>query len=570
MHRVAPLLWFTGFVLWAFTGCGDQVKKYGGYEYDGPVNSCESDGDCLTGGCHPELSLCVAQPPDDGRSYYVKAIPETELNVPAQVFEITPDQSGTVLEPLELNTRVTVQGVTLADMGDFSVDLEATVIFTDVGNQLPGRAARIEVYESSSSVFSDLFLLPSTYNIIVLPEGDQAATHPVTYWGGVVLDELGVLRDASDEPMGLVVPMADVEVFGQVTQGGLPMNGLRVVAVDPENGRIVSTEDSSECEGPLSDEVCGLFSIGLAPGTEEFSLEVSRPGEPQHPEFTLTGFVVPDSAESVDLTDDPRLSLAPLGVPVRYYATVEKPVESSIGAILYDPAPGCFVLFESDSVAGGGVTRWVGTNEMGAIEEAEGSLGVNLYPGDYKVTVIPAEAPSEALTDYTAFISPVPITISGSAEIGGQVFWLNFRPLFKGNVLAAGEEVPVVTLVAQPHLGEADFPRSSTASTGFDGKFSLWLDPGTYRVVAEAPPESGFAWGTTVLEVDGNGSTDLGLPVPFVAGLSLATATAAETAGLEVGGAVVEWYFTDVDGRAYSIARVAADADGVVMALLPP
>lgn len=548
--------------------CGDKVQKYDGYSYDGPVNSCESNNDCVNGTCHQDLKLCVLPAPDDGRAYHVRVIPESEFGVPAQVFEVTPDQSGAVLAPLELHTAVTVQGATVAQVGDGTSDLEATVVFTDVGNQLPGRAARIQVYESSSSVFDGLELLPSTYNIIALPEGDQAETHPITYWSGIVLDEQGVLRNIFGEPMGLVVPEADVQVVGQVTQGGLPMNGLRVVAVDPVTGRIVSTENSTECVGPLSDEVCGWFSIGLAPGVEEYSLEISRPGEPQHPEFTLTGFSVPETAETIDLTDDPRLALAPLGVPVRYYAKVERPVESSEGAILYDPAPGCFVLFESEDVAGGGVTRWVGTNEMGAIEESEGFLGVNLYPGDYDVTVIPAEASSDALTDYTAFISPVPISISGSAVIGGQVFPLNFRPLFKGSVLAAGEKVPVVTLVAQPHLDETDFPRSSTASTGFDGEFSLWLDPGTYRVVAEAPPESGFAWGTTVLEVEGNGSTDLGLPLPFVAGLSLTTAS--PELPLEVGGAVVEWYFTDVDGRAYAIARVAADADGVVTALLPP
>jgi hypothetical protein len=493
-------------------------------------------------------------------------IPESDLGVSSQVFEVVPDSNGVVTEQLELVTPVLVQGHTWAGTeGEGQVDLEASVIFTDVGNRLPGRAARIHVYESSSSVFDGLELLPSTYNIIAVPEGAQAETHAVTFWGGVVIDGVGVLHNVFGDEIDLLVPRAEVEVVGEVYQGGLEMNGLRVAAIDPVTGRIVSTETATECvDAP--DETCGRFSVRLAPGVEEFSLEISRPSEPQHPVFTLTGFTVPEAAETIDLTGDPQLSLAPLGVPVRYHATVEKPVETSEGVILYDPAPGCFVLFESEDVGGGSVTRWVGTNEAGAIEESEGQPGVNLYPGEYDVTVIPAEAPAESLTDYTAFISPVPISISGPSEIGGQVFPLSFRPLFKGSVLAYGEEVPVVTLVAQPHLGEADFPRSSTASTGFDGLFSLWLDPGTYRVVAEAPPESGFAWGTTLLEVDGNGSTDLGLPLPFVAHLSL-TATAGSD--LEVGGAVVEWYFTDVDGRAYAISRVAADAEGLVSALLP-
>lgn len=547
-------------------GCDDEAGGYGGYVYDGPVNSCQSDDDCPEGSCHPDLGRCVVPAPTDGRTYHVKVIPQSELGVPSQVFQVTPDGYGNVPEPLVLQTPKLVQGATLAlTSAETTVALKASVIFIDGGNQLPGRAARITVYESSSSVFDGLELLPSTYSIIAIPEGDQAASHAVTYWSGIAVDENGDLRDLLDEKMDLVVPLADVEVRGAIRQGGLEMNGLRVVAVDPATGRIASTEATSDCvDAP--DEICGYFLIRLAPGVEEFSLEISRPAEPQHPVFTIPGFEVPEGADIVDLTEDPRLSLDPIGVPVRYHATVEKPVESSSGTILNDPAPGCFVLFESYDVAGGSVTRWVSTNEMGAIEESEGELGVNLYPGDYKVTVIPAEAPSDTLTDYTAFISPEPISISGPSEIGGQVFPLSFRPLFKGSVLAFGERVPQVTLVAQPHLGEADFPRSSTASTGFDGRYSLWLDPGTYRVLAEAPPESGFAWGSTLLEVDDNGSSDLGLPLPFAARLSLAPISDK----VEVAGAVVEWYFVDTDGRAYTIARVAADADGVVTALLPP
>lgn len=560
LNRVGSLL-LVGCCIVA-AGCGDKVDGYDGYVYDGPVNSCQGDDDCPEGFCHPDLARCVMPAPTDGRTYHVKVIPESDLGVPSQVFQVTPDEGGTVSEPLEVLSPVVIssQSHVLAGTDPF----EGRVIFIDTGNQLPGRAARLTVYESSSSVF-DLELLPSTYSVIAIPEGDQAAGHAVTYWSGIVVDETGFLRNLFDEMIDLVVPPAEVEVLGAISQGGLEMNGLTVVAVDPLTDRIASTEATTECVD-TPDEICGWFSIRLAPDIEEFTLEISRPAEPQHPVFSIAGFQVPGGAETVDLTDAPLLFLDPLGVPVRYHASVEKPVESSSGTILNDPAPGCFVLFESDDVAGGSVTRWVSTNEMGAIEESEGELGVNLYPGDYKVTVIPAEAPSDALTDYTAFISPDPITISGPSEIGGQVFPLNFRPLFKGKVLAFGEKVPQVTLVAQPHLGEADFPRSSTASTGFDGRYSLWLDPGTYRVLAEAPPESGFAWGTTLLEVDGNGSSDLGLPLPFAARLSLAPVNDK----VEVAGAVVEWYFVDTDGRAYAIARVAADAEGVVTALLPP
>jgi hypothetical protein len=544
----------------ALCGCGEKVEEYDGYVYDGPVNSCNDDSDCPEGACHLELSRCVLPVPDDGRTYHVKVVPQSDIGVQSQVFEVSVGSNGFVAEPLEILDAVTVNPQIQTLAGD--VALQGRVIFIDVGNQLPGRPPRLTVYESSGSAF-DFQLLPSTYNIIAIPEGVQSTSFPVTYYSGIVLDEIGFLRPPEDlaSVFHLIVPPAETEVFGVVRQGDLEMNGLTVVAVDPATGRIASTEDATACvEQPETS--CGFFSIRLAAGVESFALEISRPAEPHHPVFTVGPFTVPDAVETLDLTGNPLLSLDPLGVPVRYHAGVEKPVQTAEGEI-HDPAPGCFVLFESDDVAGGSVSRWVGTNESGAIEESEGVLGVNLYPGEYMVTVIPAEVSSEALVDYTAFISPGPITISGPS--GGQVFTLQYRPLYKGNVVAWGEAVPQVTLVAQPHLGEADFPRSSSASTGLDGHYSLWLDPGTYRVVAEAPPESGFAWGASLFDVEGNGSFDLGLPLPFVAQATVFT----DIEGIEVGGAVVEWYFTDTDGRAYTIARVASDADGVVTALLP-
>jgi hypothetical protein len=563
-YRIASLFVVA---LWLCSACQEKVKEYEGYIYDGPVNSCSDDGDCPEGSCDPDINRCVLTPPTDGRTYQVRVIPQSNVGtesgtgVPSQVFEVALDNHGNATLPLEVQSTVTINPLvkTLAGEGP----LQGRVILIDVGNRLPGRAARIVVYEASGSAF-DFNILPSTYDIIVIPEGDQADSFPVTYLTGVYFDEQGWLRNFFGEKIDLIVPEAGTEVRGVVRQGGLEMNGLTVVAVDPVTGRIKSTEAVTACtEGP--DDTCGWFSIKLAEGVEEFSVEVSRPAEPHHPVFTLEGFTKPELDVAVDLTGDPRLDLDALGVPVSYIAEVEKKVQLLSGVFVDDPAPGCFVLFQSDDVAGGSVSRWVSTNESGAIEESEGVLGVNLYPGDYNVTVIPPEAPAEAEVDYTAFISPEPISISGSEVIGGQVFTLPFRPLFKGSVLAWGEQVPQATLIAQPHLGEADFPRSSSASTGFDGLFSLWLDPGTYRVVAEAPPESGFAWGTRLLEVEGNGSTDLGLPLPY---LARATVTPANDQ-VEVGGAVVEWYFTDTDGRAYAIGRVAADADGNVTALLP-
>jgi hypothetical protein len=93
----------------------------------------------------------------------------------------------------------------------------------------------------------------------------------------------------------------------------------------------------------------------------------------------------------------------------------------------------------------------------------------------------------------------------------------------------------------------------------------MWLDRATYQINAEAPPESGYAWGATLLEVTGNEKLDVELPIPYVARAALASGSQQ----IEVAGAVVEWY-REVGGRAYAVGRVVADEEGQVTALLPP
>lgn len=546
--------------------CAEIVEDPNDWAYDGPVNSCKGDADCSTGSCDDQLGRCVLPAPGGEPVFYLRVIPDPVSAVPSQVFTVELGSDGWVGEPLRIQQPVAVVGYTLARHADDTfAALDARVIFTDVGNRLPGRPARITVYEAAGGSVFDLDLLPSVYDLMAIPGGDQAEDFPVYYLDGVTLDGAGKLTDSVGAPVDLVVPEAEQSVAGIVRQGGLQMNGLTVKAIDPESERVVSTTAVTDCVPGDGEEQCGWFRIKLAPGTETFTISITRPSEPHHPAVLATGFSIAPEVAELDLTDDDRLSLAPLGVPVRYQARVERPVESATGDVLSDPAPGCFVLFESGAVAGGQVRRWVTTNESGALEEAEGVLGVSLYPGEYTVTVIPAEALSGSLSDYQAFVSAEPITISGSSDIGGQVFTLGWRPLIKGDVVVGADPVPQATLTAEPHVAAPPHARSSTGNTGRDGDFAMWLDPAPYYLNAEAPSESGYAWGAKLLDVTGNAELDVALPIPFVARATLAGASQQ----IEVAGAVVEWYRV-TDGRAYAVGRVQADTAGEVTALLPP
>lgn len=537
------------------------------WTYDGPVNACRSDAQCAAGTCREDLGRCVVAPPTAGTACWIRVTPGEVAVAPPQAWEVVLDSAGRVGQPVPVRRPVVVQGATLA--GDAA--LAAIVIFIDRGNRLPGRAAPRTVYRSRDKAF-DLELLPSTYDVVALPEGSQAQVYPPFYLDGVELDTTGrlVSPSAPEEPIDLIAAEPGLTVTGRLLQGGQPVNGLTVRALDPLRSRAISTADVTACVGSGGESECGVFSVGLASGTTAFSLVVSRPYEGHHPEILVEGFLADPAAETkiLDLRGDERLSLPALGVPLRYVARVERPVESPGGQGYTDPAPGCFVRFQGENIAGGRVERWVTTNESGTLEEADGVPGVSLYPGEYLITVIPAAVLGGALADYSPFLTATPITIAGSGEVGGQVFPLPWRPLIKGAVIAAGEEVPQAVVGAEPLPGAAALSRSNSTGSGFDGLFSLWLDPADYMVTIEAPLESGYAWARAFLTVAGNGETEFVLPLPYAAEVRLEpSADQADPLGLD--GALVE-FFVEIDGVAYPAGRATADADGDVVALLPP
>jgi hypothetical protein len=353
----------------------------------------------------------------------------------------------------------------------------------------------------------------------------------------------------------------DLKFEGEIKRGNQPVNGLVVKAVDPLSGRVVSTASQTGCVDQDGDEICGRFTIGLAPEAAQnlFSLHISRPSEPQYPVVQVPDLTIRDQNISV--------ALEPLGVPVHFLAKVEGKTPS-------DTAPKCIVLFESDGFesgnnATGRVEHVVTTNESGGLEQKEGELGVDLYPQKYQVTVIPLEASPDSKTDYTAKIETVDLLNSSGIEVEGTVFSLAERPRFSGGVLAAHEGVPLSAILAERSADAPVYVRDSTAAAGSAGQFDISLDRGKYRVTAEAPAESGYAWGSASLEVLSDGRFQIELPLPSAARADLVSDASDAEGAIELQGAVVEWYKV-VDGRGYVVARVTSDSTGRVRALLPP
>ncbi|HUT77288.1 MAG TPA: hypothetical protein VM285_06365, partial [Polyangia bacterium] len=80
--------------------------------------------------------------------------------------------------------------------------------------------------------------------------------------------------------------------------------------------------------------------------------------------------------------------------------------------------------------------------------------------------------------------------------------------------------------------------------------------------------ESGYAWSCGSLAVTGNAEVEFVLPLPFAAAARLEP-SADQVDPIDLGGALVEFYI-EIDGLACPVGRASADADGNVVALLPP
>jgi hypothetical protein len=561
--------------------CAEVDSGPRNWAYDGPVNACGGDGDCALGSCDTELGACVAIPPA-GQELLARVIPDRATGAPAQVYPVNVP-AGASIAPLEVRVPVTVTGSTLVAVGEGTSELKGRVVLSDVGNHLSGHPAQITVYESKSSDVFDLELLPSTYDIIVIPDeivSDTAqGSHPMYYLDDKILDTTGVFRDEDGNLTDVIVPEAAAFVTGQVTLAGLPTNDLEVVAFDSLTGRILSTVDTTQCDVVDDETICGHFAIGLAQGIVvpdplPFWLRISRPSEPRHPVFEAgggvhEGFLPPAAGAELDLVGDERLAFEDaLGTPVRFQATVLHPVRTQDGVEVYDTAPSCFVEFSSADVAGGAVEKWALTNESGELEETPGLLGVYLYPGAYSLTVIPAYAPVGSTSDFAAYSTEVPLDILQDNSPGVELR-LAWRPVVTGVVSAAGLAVPTSAVLAEPAAGAADTARSNSAMSGGSGAFRFWLDEAPYVIVAEAPAESYYAWDVVEANVPDDAlALTFELPLPFALRGAVA-ASAEQVDPIDVSGSVIEWY-REIGGRAYPVGRSIADETGAFTALLPP
>jgi hypothetical protein len=199
-------------------------------------------------------------------------------------------------------------------------------------------------------------------------------------------------------------------------------------------------------------------------------------------------------------------------------------------------------------------------------------------PGLYDVTVIPPAPSNDSLDDYAVLGPAEPLDVTGTMD--EQVFTLERRPMITGRVMGEGVALRRGTVLAEPEKDTSSDSRSNTASIGSDGTFSIWLDNDSYRLTAEAPQESGYAFGVTrvpVAEVCSGEreepcALDLNLAIPFVARAMLVLKQSTDESGVGLAGATVEWYEIEEaeETTLHLVGRSVSDEEGRVIGLLPP
>ncbi|MCP4602213.1 MAG: hypothetical protein GY847_17135 [Proteobacteria bacterium] len=554
----------------------------GSFDYDGPINSCRYDRDCPDKTvCNSGIMRCVKAGVAEDKEYFLKVIPKAETEIPEQVFKVTLDGDGKVREKLEIFERVDVEVERIeGGITNLRSEIYAQMVIIDKGIRIPGDSPRITVY-SFTRVNEKLKmkLLPGIerYFVKLIPQGDMTAECPPSYYDNITITDEGKPRNSDGSDLSLSMQEAPDTMIGVIKRGDQPVNGLTVEALSQDTGQILSTRAVTGCldESDIGRN-CGEFQIVFnASKTDDhdsasyrFLLRISKPNESWYPVTTILiehryDPDVEPIVGDIHVELDP-IELEPLGAMNRYNAQVSR---ENIG---YDWVPDCLVVFESEDVAGGTAVRRAYTNEGGwlvnMLEGESGYVGIDLYPGNYRITIVPPDQSLEAADD-----DAVDLSNSFGETFSGQVFSLKSRPRISGRIIVDDVVISYGSVTAVPLHGEPNYARSSFSTIGAEKLYTIWPDIGRYRLTAESHPKSGYAWGVKDINTNKNlRFYDIKLTYPVVARaeLSLVHKENSDVWEDALEGAIVEWY-EEIGNRAFIVGRSIVEPGGRIIALLP-
>ena len=532
-------------------------------------NRCGSDAECAEGICDGSICIASAAASLDIAIEVVGSAAEPPGMIPASWAFVAEPVDGPSMRDLVLPAVREVRGTVrwagapvpatlrfIRRMPNAVAPLRPVPVEVDTLRETAFPSGADE-YDFTTSLVAgeayDVIVVP-TSDMVMSPSNDSAPairSLPPLYLEAVVDDgdlatpfRFDVVFPAQlDEPCGPSETKCCSLTASVISFDGesvAPEPGLQIRAVDPEDGRVVSSIAETDA--------IGQFVIRLGEDADDYLIRVtSSPGRDPFPAVNVDPEVAFEGDPLTKVIYIPRLDSVQFSGRVR----------DEEGT----PVPEATVVFASSGIFGGAELGLEGSFNGSTKSDEEGRFTTQLLPGFYQVTVTPPED-----TDNTWGV------LSSEALVGeemtvAEALVVPTRVELFGWVRTFSEEAAVgVTVVARARTSPDSTPhRSQEDVSNSLGRFTMLMDTGLYDMQLKVPPESGYPW---VVEPALNVESDLGrtylLPPPVpVEGAVLSSE------GIPVPGAVIRAYVLAND-RQLQVAESTSDEDGDYRLLIAP
>ena len=532
------------------------------------TNRCADNSDCSDSVCDSTLGMCVARMGGPSLRIGLEIVAPSASGTTASASAIAPfTVDGAHALDLQIPETVTFPGRVIRVDG---TPVDADVIFVP-GSVIPGRSGStvtVSARAAAVTIGRDRFdyvaelAAQVPYDVTVRPRGADAETLPPLRLPAPVMAVPG-------DALTLSYPETFTTLSGVLVDGAyLPIAGVTVQAIDPDNGAIVSTTvvsgDDSTTDG------AGSFTLLLSPGVTRYLLRVggvTLPGETPSPTYDVDPmYLVPDMSGRVPvLVPQLRTVLYQGSVNVEgdALARVEGATIELRAAELLDVETGAVGNFRTTPVT----------------TDIDGNFEVLLVPGTYEVVVRPPS--TEAAVELGVYATRVTISDATGGILAGQAFELPPRFTYGGSVSTAdGRHIAGASVQASARgidtTGGLElamrFNRTSTTSSDDTGAFSMPLDRGVYDLAVKPPAGSGFPW-VLVRDVEirattGNFVREVVFDAPVPLSGTLVDSGEAPVEGAEIRAyAIVD--VPDFGPRSIEVARTTSAANGSYVLLLP-
>ena len=484
---------WTLLVFLALTGCNFSAGSPSSVD-----NTCDQETDCIEGVCEEGICVQSSVAPFAVTVEVDRAPDDPESTAPTSwTFEEQMIDGSTTLD-LPLPRTVIVTGTVRWEDAQGPGE-DATVPARLTFNRLESESELVSPLPVQTTTLVDLarggdgtveadyttrLVDGAFYELIVEPTSDMLIDGPAfsklpprrAPRVEIVADEQGRARVSIDYSDDLTTPCPEVQsvgctlagrvLFSNGEEGGNPLTGLLVRAIEESSGRVVSSTSTTDAEGSFS------VLISAAAGT--YGLRLSS---------TTAGSLFPD----VTLSPSDLAAFTP---PIALEFGEPDPVDFSAIVLGSDekPVPNASVQLSTETALGSEV---VGELSVNTTTNGQGRFTATLLPGLYRILITPSQderRPLGVLLD----------EVSALSDAEDTVFTLPEPVPFTGSVVAVdGSPISGVPVQARARTAPgSNIPvnRSRDTVTDKDGLFETMLDQGWFDLALRPTDDSGFAW----------------------------------------------------------------------------